>query len=153
METTKDYAKRMHELVGDGELILGAAGTLIEDGEGRILLVKRCDCGKWGIPGGLMEYGETMEQTAVREAKEETGLDVECSALLGVYSGFFSRRSKTQPVVAAFIARAVGGELYCDHIETDELCWFGADDLPEIYSEQHKVMIADYFSGGRGFYR
>ncbi len=148
-----DYGSRMHELVGDGELILGAAVAFIEDGEGRILLVKRCDCGKWGVPGGLMEYGETFEQTAVREAREETGLDIGCRALLGVYSGFFSRHSRTQPIVAAFIARAVGGELYCDHIETDELAWFAASDLPEIYSEQHRVMIEDYFTGKTGFYR
>ncbi len=148
-----EYAKRIRALAGDGELILGAAGTVIEDGGGRVLLVKRCDCGKWGIPGGLMEYGETMEQTAIREAREETGLDVAADALLGIYSGYFSRWNKTQPIVAAFIAHKIGGELYCDHIETDELGWFGKDDLPEIYSEQHKAILADYFSGGRGFYR
>ena len=148
-----DYVTKIRSLVGDSELILGAAVSLVEDGCGRVLLVKRCDCGKWGIPGGLMEYGETMEQTAVREAKEETGLDVVCDALLGVYSGFFSRRSKSQPIVAAFIAHKTGGELFCDHIETDELAWFGKNDLPEIYSEQHKVMLADYFSGETGFFR
>lgn len=148
-----EYAKRIRSLIGGGELILGAAGTMIEDGCGRVLLVKRCDCGKWGIPGGLMEYGETMEQTAIREAKEETGLEVAVDGLLGIYSGFFSRNSKTQPIVAAFIAHKTGGELYCDHIETDELGWFGSDDLPEIYSEQHKQMLADYFTGERGFYR
>ena len=148
-----DYAEKMHALVGSGELILGAAVAFIEDGCGRVLLVKRCDCGKWGIPGGLMEYGETMEKTAIREAKEETGLDVAADALLGIYSGYFSRRSNTQPIVAAFIAHRTGGELYCDHIETDELAWFGKDDLPEIYSEQHKAMLSDYFTGKRGFYR
>ena len=148
-----EYAKKIRSLIGDGELILGAAVSLIEDGSGRVLLVKRCDCGKWGIPGGLMEYGETMEQTALREAKEETGLDIAADGLLGVYSGFFSRGSRTQPIVAAFIAHKTGGEMYCDHIETDELEWFGADDLPEIYSEQHKTMLADYFSGKTGFFR
>ena len=147
-----EYTKKMRSLIGEGELILGAAVSLIEDG-GKVLLVKRCDCGKWGIPGGLMEYGETLEQTALREAREETGLEVKAEALLGIYSGYFSRWSKTQPITAAFIARRTGGELFCDHIETDELGWFGADDLPEIYSEQHKQMLADYFSGERGFYR
>lgn len=148
-----EYAKRIRSVIGDGELILGAAVSLIEDGCGRVLLVKRCDCGKWGIPGGLMEYGETLEQTALREAKEETGLDIEADELVGVYSGYFSRYSRTQPITAAFTAHITGGELFCDHIETDALEWFGADELPDIYSEQHKAMLSDYFSGNKGFFR
>lgn len=133
--------------------IVGAAVSIVVNEKNEILLVKRCDCGKWGIPGGLMEYGETLEQTAVREAKEETGLDIAVDALVGVYSGFFSRTTGNQPITAAFIAHITGGSLYCDHVETDELTWFGADSLPEIYSEQHKVMLADYFSGARGVWR
>ncbi|MBR6044860.1 MAG: NUDIX domain-containing protein [Ruminococcus sp.] len=139
---------------GTGEKrILGAAVSIISDSEGRILLVKRCDCGKWGIPGGLMEYGETLAQAAVREAREETGLEIELDALCGVYSGFFSRSTGNQPITAAFTAHITGGSLYCDHVETDELGWFTGDELPEIYSEQHKAMLADYFSGARGVWR
>ncbi len=133
--------------------ILGAAVSIIPDESGRILLVKRCDCGKWGIPGGLMEYGETLEQAALREAREETGLDIEITALSGIYSGFISRSTGNQPITAAFIARITGGELYCDHIETDSLEWFGRDELPEIYSPQHIAMINDYFNGARGVFR
>lgn len=133
--------------------IVGAAVSIISDGSGHILLAKRCDCGKWGIPGGLMEYGETLAQTAVREAKEETGLDVGLDALIGIYSGFFSRRTGDQPITAAFLAHITGGELYCDHVETDELGWFDKNTLPEIYSEQHKTMIDDYFSGAKGVWR
>lgn len=133
--------------------ILGAAVSIICGDDGRILLVKRCDCGKWGIPGGLMEYGETLEQAAVREAKEETGLDIAVDALCGVYSGFISRSTGNQPITASFIAHITGGELFCDHIETDELAWFGRDELPEIYSEQHKAMLHDFFDGARGVWR
>ena len=133
--------------------ILGAAVTVIADEEGRVLLAKRCDCGKWGLPGGLMEYGETLEQTAVREAKEETGLDVAVDALCGIYSGFISRRTGNQPITASFTAHIIGGELFCDHIETDELGWFGGDELPEIYSAQHEKMLEDYVSGRRGVWR
>ncbi len=133
--------------------ILGAAVSLIPDDKGRILLVKRCDCGKWGLPGGLMEFGETLEKAAVREAKEETGLDIAVDELCGVYSGFISRRTGNQPITASFTAHVIGGELFCDHVETDELGWFGADELPEIYSSQHIVMIEDYFSGARGVCR
>lgn len=61
-------------------------GALIQDGE-RYLLIKRAaepDAGFWSIPGGLVEVGEKAEDAAVREAKEETGLDVEVVELLGV---------------------------------------------------------------------
>ena len=131
----------------------GAAGAAITDGEGRVLLVKRCDCGKWGIPGGLMEFGETLAQTAVREAKEETGLDIVIDGLVGVYSGYISRTADRQPITGLFAAHAVGGELYCDHVETDELRYFGKDELPEIYSPQHTDMLRDFFTGQTGFYR
>ena len=139
--------------MAEAKRILGAAVTLIDDGCGRILLVRRCDCGKWGLPGGLLEFGETLDQTAVRETKEETGLDVRINELWGVYSGFISRSTGNQPITASFTARITGGELFCDHVETDELRWFGRDELPEIYSPQHRIMIEDYFSGAKGSFR
>ena len=116
---------------------MGAAVAAVTDEQGRILLVRRCDCGKWGIPGGLMEYGETLAQAAVREALEETGLEVVIDRFVGIYSGYISRTTDRQPITGLFAAHAVGGELYCDHIETDELRYFSQDELPEIYSPQH----------------
>lgn len=148
-----DYAKNIRKLVGDTPLILGAAGAIIEDSDGKILLVKRCDCGKWGVPGGLMNFGETIEQAAVREVKEETGLDAECVELLGMYTGYLSRDGLSQPLTAIFTARAVGGELYCDLKETAEIGYFGRDELPEIYCRQHEDIVSDYFSGRRGVFR
>ena len=139
--------------MAEAKRILGAAVTIIDDGSGKILLVKRCDCGKWGLPGGLLEFGETLDQTALRETKEETGLDVEIDELWGVYSGFISRSTGNQPITAAFTAHITGGELFCDHVETQELRWFGRDELPEIYSAQHSAMIEDYFSGAKGAFR
>lgn len=133
--------------------ITGAAVAAITDDKGRLLLVKRCDCGKWGIPGGLMEFGETMAQTAAREAYEETGLTVEIDRLVGIYSGYLSRDGKRQPIVGLFAAHAIGGQLFCDHIETDELRYFAKDELPEIYCKQHIDMVNDFFTGQTGFYR
>ncbi|MBP3271520.1 MAG: NUDIX domain-containing protein [Ruminococcus sp.] len=132
---------------------MGAAVAAVTDEQGRILLVRRCDCGKWGIPGGLMEYGETLAQAAVREALEETGLEVVIDRFVGIYSGYISRTTDRQPITGLFAAHAVGGELYCDHIETDELRYFSQDELPEIYSPQHEDMLRDFFTGETGFYR
>lgn len=61
-------------------------GVVLQDNKRNILLEKRRDCGLWGLPGGKLEPGETIVQTAVREIYEETGYHVEVVGLLGVYS-------------------------------------------------------------------
>ncbi len=66
--------------------------------------------GWWALPGGIVEYGETVEKAAIREAKEETGLDIEIIGLLGVYSDP-GRDPRGHFVSVSFIARAVSGEL------------------------------------------
>lgn len=66
--------------------------------------------GRWAIPGGILEYGETVEQAAKREAKEETGLDVKLIRLVGVYSD--PTRDPRGPYISiAYLAEAVSGEL------------------------------------------
>lgn len=66
--------------------------------------------GQWPIPGGILEYGETVEQAAKREAKEETGLDVKPIRLVGVYSD--PTRDLREPYISiAYLAEAISGEL------------------------------------------
>ncbi|MGM1048077.1 MAG: NUDIX domain-containing protein [Bacillota bacterium] len=75
--------------------IIVTGGAIITDNAGRILLQKRSDYGDWGLPGGGMEPGESIEETMVREVKEETGLDVKHYNLYSIYSG--SRMMYTYP--------------------------------------------------------
>ncbi|UNK16977.1 NUDIX domain-containing protein [Paenibacillus sp. N3/727] len=75
--------------------IIVTGGAIITDSLGRILLQKRSDYGDWGLPGGGMEPGESIEETMVREVKEETGLDVIHYNLNSIYSG--SRMMYTYP--------------------------------------------------------
>jgi ADP-ribose pyrophosphatase YjhB (NUDIX family) len=63
-------------------LVPGGA-ALVVDQQGRILLQRRADSGNWSLPGGVMELGETMGHAVVREVREETGLDVELTGILG----------------------------------------------------------------------
>ncbi len=67
--------------------IIVTAGAIIKDTEGRILLQKRSDYGNWGLPGGAMEPGESVEETMIREIREETGLEVIDYNLHSIYSG------------------------------------------------------------------
>ncbi len=84
--------------------------------EGGIVLVKRKNDpfqGQWALPGGFVDIGETVEDAAVREMKEETGLDVELARLVGVYSEP-DRDPRGHNVSVAFLANVVGGELAAD---------------------------------------
>ncbi|WP_274310157.1 NUDIX domain-containing protein [Solibacillus daqui] len=67
--------------------IIVTGGALIKDRNGRILLQKRSDYGNWGLPGGAMEPGESIEETMIREVKEETGLTIKEYNFLSVYTG------------------------------------------------------------------
>lgn len=67
--------------------ILVTGGAIIRDDQGRILLQRRSDYGDWGLPGGGMNAGETVEETMIREINEETGLEVTHYELYTVYSG------------------------------------------------------------------
>ena len=67
--------------------IIVTGGALIKDSNGRILLQKRSDYGDWGLPGGAMEPGESIEETMIREVKEETGISINEYNFLTVYSG------------------------------------------------------------------
>jgi 8-oxo-dGTP diphosphatase len=81
--------------------------------EGRVVLIRRASepyIGLWALPGGFVEVGETVEQAALREAAEETGLALELARLVGVYSDP-ERDPRGHNVSVAFLARVLSGEL------------------------------------------
>jgi len=66
-------------------LVVGSSAIVVDDGN-RILLQRRSDSGNWALPGGVMDIGETLAQSAIREVREETGLDVGTERIVGIYS-------------------------------------------------------------------
>ena len=115
--------------------------------ENKILLTQRDDFETWILPSGGVEDGESIAQAAIRETKEETGLDVELIRLVGVYS----RISNISPVHAiVFTAKPVGGEIKCQEGETIAVEWFAFDELPSPLSAGHKRRIEDAISGVSG---
>ncbi len=114
---------------------------------GKILLTQREDFETWILPSGGVEEGETLAQAAVRETKEETGLDVRLIRLVGVYSrlGNLSRG-----YVALFAAEPIGGEIRCQEGETIAVEWFDFASLPSPLSAGHSRRIEDAVSGAVG---
>ena len=101
-----DYVARLRACVGNDLLILTAAAACIRDERGRILLLRRSD-GLWSVPGGGLEPGERLDQAIVREVREEIGLEIEPTALIGVYSDpayvfTYPNGHLVQPIIAFF---------------------------------------------------
>lgn len=115
--------------------------------EGRILLTKRDDFETWILPSGGVEEGESLAQAAIRETKEETGLDVKLTRLVGVYS----RLSNMSPGhMVLFAAKPVGGEITCQEGETIAVEWFAFNEIPEPLSLGHARRIKDAIEGAGG---
>ena len=109
--------------------------------EGKILLTKREDFEVWCLPGGGVEEGESLAEGAIREAKEETGLDVELTRLVGVYSRMGGGLHDVHAVLYA--AKPIGGVLKTQPQETLEVAYFPFDQLPEEMLFGHRKRIQD----------
>lgn len=135
---------------------LGVA-VIIRDRAGRILLERRSDCGWWGCIGGRVEPGESVEQAAVREVLEETGLAVRITGLVGLYSEPAGRivtfpDNVVHLVDAAVTAEILSGELSISH-ESEELRFFLPQELPAEIVPPARRLLQDAIEGLSGVLR
>ncbi|MBU4265611.1 MAG: NUDIX hydrolase [Candidatus Altiarchaeales archaeon] len=117
--------------------------VILDREKNSIVLVKRGIYpfeGMWALPGGFVEYKETVENATIREAKEETGLDIEIERMVGVYSDP-ERDPRGHTVAVTFLCRRVGGELNAgdDAAEAKE---FKIKEMPEMAFD-HRKMVDD----------
>ena len=129
--------------------LVAATNGVIFDGQGRVLLQNRVDNGFWGLPGGMIDIGETVEQGAIREVLEETGLHVTLKRLVGIYSDpnahcvlIYPGDVIVQAVTIAFECQVQAGELKISEESTD-IGYFPMDALPENTLISHHVRIQD----------
>lgn len=121
--------------------MLGLAVIVAVIDDGKILLTKREDFEVWCLPGGGVEDGESLAEGAIREAREETGLDVKLTRLVGVYSRLGGGMHDVHAVLYA--AEPIGGELKTQPHETIEVAYFPFDQLPQELLFGHKKRIQD----------
>ncbi|MBT2386954.1 NUDIX domain-containing protein [Streptomyces sp. ISL-11] len=123
-----------------------AASAVVTDGRGRILLQRRRDNDLWSLPGGGMEMTDSLPGTAVREVKEETGLDVEITKLIGIYTDprhviAYSDGEVRRQFNVCFTARVVGGQLSISD-ESTELHFVHPEEiatLPMHHTQQLRI--------------
>lgn len=115
-----------------------SASVFVRDEAGRLLMLRRVDNDMWTIPTGGVKKGETVAQAGVRECREETGLDVEVTGLVGVFSTpdhviVYTRGKKVnevrQPINICLRARVVGGDVRPEPAEAREVRWVELDAL------------------------
>ncbi len=114
----------------------------------RIVLIKRRDTGQWGLPGGLIDWGEDITTAAKRELAEETGLELlKIDRLVGVYSSF-ERDPRVHSISILIEAQAQGNLLSKDVNEVLEVQAFLPQDLPlGNLSHDHDQQLQDYLQG------
>lgn len=143
-----EYYKYLRQYVGHKPIILPGSVVIIVNDLNEILLQKR-HSGNWGLPGGLMDLGESFEEVAKREVFEETGLTVENLKLLNVYSGSqyylkVPNGDELYSATAVYYTRDVSGEIKIDYRESKDMKYFPADDLPSGLTDKVRGFIEEY---------
>jgi 8-oxo-dGTP diphosphatase len=116
--------------------------------DGRIVLIRRRDTGQWGLPGGMVDWGEDIATTVRRELTEETGLElVEIRRLVGVYSSP-DRDPRIHSITISVEVEARGTLAVVDKLEISDVKAFFREDLPlGNLSHDHDRQLQDYFKG------
>jgi ADP-ribose pyrophosphatase YjhB (NUDIX family) len=130
------------------QVSVGCSAIIFDPPGTKILLTRRSDNGRWCLPSGRLDSGESVEECCVREVWEETGLKVRITRLVGVYSTphritVYADGNRWQVIALSFVAEIIGGELGLSD-ETTEVGYFKLDELDRLdLMEPHRERIED----------
>jgi ADP-ribose pyrophosphatase YjhB (NUDIX family) len=129
-------------------LVVGSSAIVV-DGQNRILLQRRSDSGNWALPGGAMDIGETLAESAIREVKEETGFDVQPRRIVGIYSDpnhvfAYDDGEVRQEFSICLACSIIGGSLQMSD-ESTAVKFFSFEDVGSLQMhESIRIRIRDY---------
>lgn len=143
------YVKFLRQYVGTKPILTAGVGLLVFNEKNEVLMHLRTDYNTWGFIGGSMELGESFEETAKRELKEETNLEIDSLKLLTVLSGKDTYRKypngdELYDITAIFKVTKYHGNLKVNDNESKELGWFPINNLPENLSPTTKKHIEKF---------
>ncbi|WP_283678891.1 NUDIX hydrolase [Lentilactobacillus sp. Marseille-Q4993] len=140
-----DYVKEIRALVGHKPIFLNACGGALFNEQGEILLQQRSDTGNWSLPGGMMEYGETFAETVRREYKEDSGIEIEPVAQIGVFENGYTKYpngDETQIISVLYLVKQIGGQRITKPVfETLKTDYFDIHHIPPLLNDQTADMI------------
>lgn len=137
----------------EGELRIGCSATIFDPTRQKALLTRRSDNGRWCLPGGHMEAGESAVEACEREVWEETGLKVRVTRLIGVYSDpdqlvIYADGNKAFFVILSFEAEILSGALGLSD-ETTEAGFYSLEEMETMPMHgKHKMRVEDALIGG-----
>ena len=148
------YIKDLRKYVGHEPILTAGVGLFVFNDQEKVLMQLRTDYNQWGFPGGSMELGESFEETAIRELKEETNLDIKEMKLIKVLSGKDTYREypngdKLYDITALFVITKYDGELRVNDDESKKFDWFSINDLPKNMT-QHTINYIEKFGNTLG---
>lgn len=130
--------------------LVPSANVVVTNDRGEILMISRSDNDNWAIPGGAMDLGESLPQTAVRETKEETGIDCKVTGLVGIYTDpkhvllYTSDGEVRQEFSVVFTAHYLGGEPTPSN-ESREVHWVAPTDVERLTMDRSmRLRIGHY---------
>lgn len=143
-----EYIQSLRQHVGHAPILTVGAVVLIVDEQNRLLMLKRSDNKSWGLPGGAVEPGELVEDAALRETLEESGLQVDEMSLFGVFSGpecyyKYPNGDEVYNVTIVYLSRDFTGEIQLNNEHT-EWGWFLVEEIPEDLSPPIKPVIRKF---------
>jgi 8-oxo-dGTP pyrophosphatase MutT (NUDIX family) len=133
-------------------LKIGSSAIVLDEARSKILLTRRTDNGRWCLPGGAMDAGESLEECCVREVWEETGLKVRIVRLIGIYSTphritYYEDGNRWQIVTANFLAEIISGTLGVSDETTAAGFFSPADMAALVIIDPHIERIEDFLAG------
>jgi ADP-ribose pyrophosphatase YjhB (NUDIX family) len=137
--------------------LVPSVNVVVVNDAGDVLMIQRSDNGNWAVPGGAIDLGESMTQAAVRETREETGIECRITGIVGIYTDpkhvvlYTSNGEARQEFSILLTAVPVGGELATSE-ESSEVRWVPRDELAGFQLDRSmRMRIEHYLAGGEPY--